>query len=373
MNKKINSLVSDEITVLHMFSRFSVGGAEKLLLELIKNARQDKNINYIFLSLKDTVDEKFIEELKSLNIKFFIWNKKEYKNPLRIFELLKLINREKIDIIHTHESGAKHLSMICRLFKPGLKLVFTSHGNNDLAEIEQSKVFIYNLFLDKIIMISDPIKATCKRIGLTKTELIYNGIDTKKFNKAPERKFTEDVLNIINVSRLEPLIKGQDILIKALKICRDRGLDFKCNFVGGVYDYAPDALNELERLVKQNRLEEKIKFLGNRNDIPELLAESDLFILASRIEAMPLVLLEAMASGLPVISSDIPGAKALIDDGDNGILFESENPEDLADKIHELHRNREKMKQTAETGFKFVQNFDISLMTRKYHDLYKSI
>jgi len=368
--KKTNN---NRINVLHMFSRFSVGGAEKLLLELLTNAQYDKEINYIFLSLKDTVDEELIEEFKKLKIKFFVWDAKGNRKLHRIYKILRLIYKEKIDIIHTHDAGGKHRSMFCKIFKPNLKLVFTSHGNNDLAGIDKKHVFAYNLFVNKIIMISDYIKDACKKIGLKNTEFIYNGVDTKKFGIKTQRQFMGDPLKIIKVSRLQPHIKGQDVLIKALKICKDRNINFKCSIVGGEYDYTPNVMNELKELVAQNKLNEEIDFLGNRSDIPELLSESDLFVLASRTEAMPLVLLEAMASGMPVISSNIAAAKPLIKDGINGKLFESGNPEDLADKICELYNDREKMRQIAENGYKFVQDFDISVMVKKYHDVYRSV
>lgn len=362
-----------KINVLHMLSGFSVGGAERLLLEFLKSSRNEDTIKHTILSLKDTIDKKLAEEISHIGIELIVFKKEDYKNPFNLFNILKVLNEKDIDIIHTYEGGAKDWSILCKLVKPNLKLIYASHENTELARLSPLKLLFHKIFIDNTIVISDPINKLCQKLKINKKSIIYNGIKLKKFENNRTFDVNKACLNIIKVSRITHTIKGQDILIKALAECQKRGIKFTCNFVGGVYEYDTESINYLTKLIKEYNLEEEVSFLGNRNDIPDLLAQNDLFVLASRTEAMPLVLLEAMASGLPVISSDIPGAKALIVHEENGVLFESENHIDLANKIDDLYHHKDKMKRIAENGFSFVQDFDISVMCKKYLDVYKEI
>jgi glycosyltransferase involved in cell wall biosynthesis len=226
------------------------------------------------------------------------------------------------------------------------------------------------------IAISEAILKDCFKNKL-KVEKIYNGADTKKWK---QHVGSADEFRIISVGRIgyEGVItyqlKGYDILIKALKECKDKGMKFSCNIVGGDIDYVNNSsIKYLKKLNDDLGLSEEIKFLGNREDIPELLAPSDLFILPSRFEGLPIVLLEAMAARLPVIASNISGSNELIKDEKNGLLFESENYLELAKKIFYLYNHREEMERMEQNAYEYVQSFDISIMCEKYWDLYKRL
>ena len=102
-----------------------------------------------------------------------------------------------------------------------------------------------------------------------------------------------------------------------------------------------------------------------------MLSQSDLFILPSRIEGLPLSLLEAMSSKLPVIASNISGSAEIVEHGKNGLLFKSENHTDLAEKIMFLYKNREEMKRLAQEAIETAHRFDISVMVKDYWDMYE--
>lgn len=364
----------NKVKVLQLFSSFEVGGAEKLLVEFFRNSTNLDDVEFDIAIIKNIVDDGLLNSVKNLGYKPIIFKKGAYKNPLTLFRLLKIAKEKKIDIIHTHED-VKYWSILCKIFCPKLKLVFTSHGNNDIKEYNWLKFIIHKHFIDNTIVISNPIKESCESRGITKATVIYNGTDLKKYKNTNTRDFYSEKLNIINVSRIMHEVKGQDVLINALKLCKDTGIKFHCSFVGGTYEYetASGSLQYLKNLVKENQLENEITFLGNRADVPDLLNQSNLFVLPSRMEAMPLVLLEAMASGLPTISSNIPVVRWLINDYENGIIFQNDNHKELAEKIEYLYNNREKMQEIAENGSNFVKDFDILVMVEKYHNLYKSL
>jgi len=253
--------------------------------------------------------------------------------------------------------------------KPKLKLVYTIHDSIIVRNWNKAILFINRTFIDINIAISEAILNDCIKNNL-KAIKIYNGVNIKKWKQAHGNDLA---FNIINVARITYYKKGLDILVKALKECKDRDVKFTCNLVGGVYEYDTESFEYLKKLIEDLDLSDEITFLGNREDIPDLLAQSDLFILPSRFEGMPISLLEAMATKLPVIASNISGSSDLIEHEKNGLLFESENHSELAEKISFLYNNREEMRRLAQNGYEFAQNFDISIMCERYWDLYKNL
>lgn len=357
--------------VLQLVSSLEIGGLEKLLVEFLKASKIHVEVaNYTVVVMNNKVNEVLKEELLSIGYNVYFMNRQEgHKHPKYLFELLDIIKQNNIEIIHTHNSGGKYWSILCKIFNPKIKTVYTIHDSIIIKSLNGLKLLFHKIFIDKNIAISKAIYDDCIKKNIIKTMKIYNGINLDAFKIERENK-TNSQLNIINIARITYYKKGHDILIKALTECKNKGLNFVCNFVGGVYDYDKESFEYLQELIEELNLSEYINFLGNRNNISELLAQSDLFILPSRYEGMPISLLEAMAAKIPVIASNISGSNDLITNGENGLLFESENYKNLADKIQYLYNNREVMGELANNAYKFVQDFDISIMCENYNKLY---
>jgi len=353
--------------VLQLLSSFKVGGLEKLLVSFLKAGSN----NFSVVIMNDKVDEGLKEELLKTGCKVYFLNRREgHKHPKYLFQLLKIIRENDIDIIHSHNSGGMLWAVLCKLCKtsrPKLKLVHTIHDSVILKNLGRLKFFALKTFVDMNIAISNAIFDDCAKKKLRAVK-IYNGVDVACRPREPrsDRNF-----NIINIARITHRKKGQDVLIRALKECKDKGMQFTCSFAGGVYD--EESFEYLKKLVEDSGLASEVAFLGNREDIPELLAQSDLFILPSRYEGMPVSLLEAMAAGVPVIASNISGSADLINHGENGLLFESENHLDLTGKILFLYNNRWVMCSLAKSAQEYVRGFDISVMHKKYCELYESL
>lgn len=362
------------INILHLISSLEMGGAEKLLIDFLNNTNS-KDVNFIIVVMNDKVNEELREELLATKHKIYFLNRKEsHKHPKYIFQLLNIIKAHNINIIHSHNYGSKSWSILCKLLDPKLKLIFTVHCMGFFKSLSKFKLFLHKKFVDMNIAISKAVLEDSKSYGISKIIQIYNGIDIQKFlNNCSDFPKNNDLLNIIDVSRINHLVKGQDILIKALKECKNKGLKFKCNFVGGVCDYSKESFEYLKILVKDLDLEKEIAFLGNRLDISALLSESDLFILPSRYEGLGLVILEAMAAKVPVIASNIDGPAELITHGENGLLFKNENHSDLADQILYLYNNRKMAECLVNNAYEYVREFDISIMCKKYCELYKDL
>jgi glycosyltransferase involved in cell wall biosynthesis len=165
-----------------------------------------------------------------------------------------------------------------------------------------------------------------------KIEVIRNGIDIERFRKRPDPELrraltagSDDVV-FVTPARLDPQ-KGIDVLLRAARA------------VDGARFVIAGTGAERARLESQAAalgVHERVRFLGHRADVPELLAASDAFVLPSLFEGTPLALLEAMAAGKPVVSSAIPGTDELVVDGETGLLVQAGDPEALADALRRI-------------------------------------
>lgn len=374
------STKKDKINVMHLISALLTGGAEKLLLDHIENS--DNKVEYTVVVMNKLVDEQLKARLISAGCNVYFLNRKEGELNLKyLLQLLNIIKKHKIQIVHSHNDGSKMWAILCKFVNSKLKLVYTVHCMDYFKLFNNLKLYLHKKFIDLNIAISRAVFNDCAVYGINKTTHIYNGINIKSLNKKIQisdfsNKYLEinNPLRIINVSRIQHNIKGQDVLINALKICKEKGLKFECLLVGNNNaEYTQYSYTYLKDLIKNLGLENEIKFLGTRHDVPALLAASDLFILSSRFEGLGLVLLEAMVAGLPVLTSNIDGPIELVQNEVNGLVFESGNHQDLAEKIMLLKENMDLRKNLKTNALEYVKQFDISVMCEKYNNLYHSL
>lgn len=225
------------------------------------------------------------------------------------------------------------------------------------------------------VAISDSVKKSLQTIyGLNDMPMIYNGIDIEAFkmnkinndierNDAPDR----DSIKIIHIGRFDPA-KNHELLIDAIAIVLKNVRNLKVQLVGeGEY-----RARLMKKAIKSN-LGNHVDFLGVRKDTRELLADSDIFVLSSIAEGFGLVLVEAMALGLPIVSTDVGAVKEVVRDGVNGILVEPNSPRALANAMETLIKDKEKRKQMGQAGIEIASGFDIHITTRKYNRLYEQL
>ena len=193
----------------------------------------------------------------------------------------------------------------------------------------------------------------------TSFNIVHCGLETDKYRYRAPRK---EVKYLLCVARLSSE-KGHRFLIHALRLLRDKGYDLELRLAGN----GPKK-DELKRLVDEFGLGEHVHFLGylNEDEIISALRSSDLFVLPSFIEGLPVSAMEAMAVGLPVIATNIAGTSELIEDGKTGLLVRPSDPEALADAIIRMAQDHSFRLRLAEFGRrKVVDEFDIHKETSK--------
>jgi len=163
-------------------------------------------------------------------------------------------------------------------------------------------------------------------------------------------------------------IKDQLTLLEAVRIVVDREPSFRLTIVGD-----GPRRNELHELSQKLTLGDHVVFLGERNDVPQLMARADLFVLSSLQEGLSLTLLEAMASGLAVIATDVGGNRELVTPGQTGFLVPSRSPERLAAAILDLLARPDAVRSMGKQGRALVEReFGVEQMVRKYEQFYSS-
>lgn len=216
---------------------------------------------------------------------------------------------------------------------------------------------------DRTVCVSQAVKDHLLNAGGMSPEkmvVIPNGVDTKPFESlAPQRMSLP--ASLITVARLAR-VKGHDILLRALPFLND--LVGELVIVGD----GPEA-SVLRQLATELRVENKVRFLGARDDIPKLLAKSDLFVAPSRSEGLPVAILEAMAASKPVVATAVGGSVEVVQDV--GWLSPPEDPEALAREIaHSLTHREETARRVTKARNRVKNTYDFNQMIKSYMKLY---
>lgn len=357
--------------VLQVINSLHTGGAEKLLLETIPiYQREGITMDLLLLNGEET---KFKESFKSLS-KGNIFSLKANKKIYDLFLVFKTIPYLKnYDLIHIHLFPALYWVVFAKLISfSRVKMVFTEHNtSNRRRNLLLFKFFdriIYS-YLDKIITISDSVDLNIKNhlnFNNNKFRLINNGVSISSFYKAePYLKsvfFNETDFILIQVSSFTEQ-KNQEILIRSLL---ELPKEIKLLLVG-----EGDLKGKNIQLVGELGLNDRVKFLGIRMDVPRLLKTSDIIVLSSNYEGLSLSSIEGMASGKPFIASDVPGLTEIVKGA--GLLFENNNFEDLANKILKLIEDKTYYELIVEKCLMRASEYDVSLMVNKHLKLYNSL
>ncbi|AKK26196.1 glycosyltransferase family 4 protein [Mycobacterium sp. EPa45] len=357
--------------VLQLISSLEVGGAERMLVNFVKSCTELPLFPQVVVVMNNQVDPDLASELNATSdCTYYLGRPESSCNPRYIFQLIKIIQRHNVAIIHSHNRGSKYWSMACRLLKSNLKLVHTLHDTR--IGMSSLDVLFHNLTIDATIAISQAVSDEAAALPIKRVKQIENGIPISLFRSISPQQ-NDPKVRIISVGRLFPEKKGQDVLIRAVKRCVDRGLDVECIFVGKPAAGDLHTLPMLEALTSTLGLTGRVKFVQGRTDVASLLADADIFVLPSRWEGFGLALVEAMAAGLPVIASNIDGPANVITDGSDGLLFESGSDEHLAEKITTLIQSPT-LAQTLSTNGRLTSGkYDISTMRDRYVAVYKSL
>lgn len=295
--------------------------------------------------------------------------------------LYLFVHRNEYDLIHCHSAlfGAYIVTSAGKRFRKKTLIRSMASGVwGDVQRVQQGTTILGAKWMqrravnaDCFVALNPQVKEELISIGVSpeKIHQIPNGVVVQPENPRQEYEITDNV-TVLFVGRLHPQ-KGVGDLIRAFEIASTTMPDksWSLKIAGSGY-----LRNELEQLSEQLSVNDKVEFLGEIDDLDSLYLGADIFLLPSHSEGMSNSLLEAMASGLPVIASDIPGNHDLIVDQENGLLFEENNIEELADDLLQLVQDNNLRKRIGSSAYlSVVDRYSINKISDRYINLYKQL
>ncbi len=356
-----------------------------------------------FLSMKLIDKNKFLPELacapngrlqkliedngfKFRPIKNFVWPISPVKDFLALIELISLLRKQRYQIVHTHNSKAGFLGRLAAKICRVPIVIHTIHGFafHSYEKFWRRKLYIFLERLaakwsDKLIAISGYLVnwATKEKVAAyNKIIKIYSGIDLDSFNlldfdiekKRKELGFTREDILIGEIAKLWRG-KGQHLVLKALRGILTDFPNVKAIFIGEGY-----LESELKKLAQKLNIQDKVKFLGFREDIPHLTAILDIVVLPSYWEGMGRSVLEAMACAKPIVASAVGGILDLIDDNINGILIPPGDVQSLTKQLIRLLRSRNLREVLGRKARERLgENFSAKKMIRDIEQVYNTL
>lgn len=369
------------LNILHIITRLDKGGSTDIVLSFAEHQAKQHSVTVISGKTvpKDQEQAQLIAEKSGFKLIFIPELVREISiinDCLAFIQLIKIISKENYDLIHTHTSKAGILGRWAASFAQTfnsqlstMQIIHMPHGHifYGYYGFLKTQLFILleritALITDKIITLTKIGSEEHLKFGIAsqkKFVAISNGINEKKYlsfkvdtaNKKKELDIPPGSIVVTTVARLEP-VKGVRYFIESIPLIT-QSLNHQITFliVGD-----GSLRNELEQQAKSLNVD--IKFLGERNDVPEILTISDIFVLPSLMEGFGIVLLEAMILGKPVIATSVGGIPEIVVDKETGLLVPPSNPEKLAAAIIQLLENSSLRKKLGEKGKQRVlQNY----------------
>lgn len=371
----------DALKVLHLIDSEGVYGAEMVLLALVK-AQADRGVESIILSAgEESQGEKPLEkEAKCRGLPVVAWRMRQGFNLGGLKAIVDFAIKSHVDVLHSH--GYKFNVLLSLLPKKRRKLpwVVTLHGY--LQHPFPTKGWLYNTLdrllvtrADILVAVSDTItdRLICGR-AKRKIYVIPNGVELpSQQNKLPLDEDLEGFYEnydkvFIAVGRLSKE-KGFDVLITAMAPILSSDNKIGLLILG-------DGLEKktLQSIVGQHQLNDQVLFAGYRSSASCYIERAHALIISSRTEGLPITLLEAMASRVPVVATKVGGMPKVLKYGELGLLVEAENPVNLQEAIGLVLENYNEAKERAkEAKEEIAKHYSMSAIANLYIEKYKKI
>jgi glycosyltransferase, group 1 family protein len=363
--------------ILQVITSLDIGGAETLVANLIPRLQALGHI--VDLCIFNGMETPLMQRLKekSPKTKIYALGSSVY-NPLYILKLMKIM--KGYDIVHTHNSSPQLFVAIADLFQQ-TKLVSTEHNTSNRKRnwkwYRPIESWMYGRY-DHIICISkiaeEKLREYMAGEWLIETSnkfksitTINNGIDVNAISEAVPCKelleLKENRKAILMVAGFRKQ-KDQNTILKALTLL-DKN-KFEVWFAG-----IGERMEEVQQLAKSLGVDDRVRFLGLRTDIPNVLKAADIIVMSSHWEGLSLSNVEGMSAHKPFVASDVNGLREVTKG--YGILFPHEDGKALANEINQLAESDKYYDEVANRCYNRALEFDISKMVNGYNQVYQKV
>lgn len=352
--------------VLFVMLQLDAGGSERVVYDLVRSLDRDE-FEIFVAAFKGGV---LAESLKKECIDLFFIEKKAGFDPAAMLRLAQIVKEHRIDVVNAHHYMPCFYSFLGTRILNGKKLVFTEHS---VAEVESVADgvhgTIFNWMLYRINAVVGVSRAITEKFRekyprhAGRFHEILNGVDIDKFRENGARNEVRSswgltgehfvVGTVANFRR----VKNHACLVRAAGRLKHTHPQLRLLLVGTGFQGDPEnSEDEIQALIRELGMQDRVVLAGYQENIPKILSAFDAFCLTSFSEGLPVSLLEAMASGVPVIGSEVKGIVEVVKDGRTGFLFPSNSDAALSGVLKKILESPGSARSLVDEAFSFVNN-----------------
>lgn len=374
--------MSGQPLIAHIIYSLSTGGLENGLVNIINRCPADR-YRHVIICL--TTADDFATRITADGVQVIELHKREGHDWRCYLKLWRLLRALRPAIVHSRNLAALE-AQCCSIGLPGVRRIHGEHGREitDLDGTNWKYLTLrraMRLLVHHYIAVSQDLEGwLLERVGVRRSRVsqIYNGVDYRRFQPGTVKPLAllpahwrglDDIVIVGTVGRLTP-VKDQQLLLRAFALLReqrpDLALQMRTILVGDGPLRAP-----LSALVEELGLADVVWLAGDREDVPELLGLFDVFVLPSLAEGISNTVLEAMASGLPVVATESGGNTELVEAGFNGALFPVGDERALAGELLMILENPKLGEAMGENARRRItERFDWDKTVAEYLNVY---
>ena len=364
--------------IVQIIDNLIIGGAQKLLVTLASQAEVN-GLELTIVSLSSNNDRMILDELAGLGTKVIIFQAQHLLDLRRIFRLSRFLSGGNFDLAQCHLTYANIIGALCGRLA-GLLVVTTLHSTEDV--LQEFHPFIGTLETWTIRHLSKRVVAVGytiadsfrERLRGRVIDVIPNVVPipvriTEKERLDLRKEIAGDAHKkiVISVGRIAPP-KGYEDLVTAFSFLVPTHPNMVLILIGD-----GPLFEDIRSLISRLSLEKNVLLLGARQDVPRLLAASDLYVSSSHWEGLPLAILEAMMAGLPVVATDVGDIPRLIT-ADTGLVIPPHQPRAIAEAIAELLRDPGQLREMgAAARARAMQDYSPRVWMERLLNLYRQL
>ncbi len=342
------------------------GGGEKIAMD-IAGALKGDDMEFLAVTYMDFTDTPAALLARKYGIRTVCLHKGRGFDPRIWFRLGRVIDQFKPDAIHAHLKVMQYLLPPLMVHRVP-RCIYTVHN---LAEKDASGYmrFINKQAFSRFGVIPVAISETCRRslVSLYNTEpvCIYNGIDTGRYaRREPYRPDEDGAVRFVAIGRLGPQ-KNYPLMLRAFAEAAKRAANIALTIIGA----GPEE-QEIKDLIGTLGLRDRVTLAGVVSDVENYLWQSQVYLMSSVYEGLPLGVLEAMSASLPIVSTMAGGVVDVVRDGDNGLLCPVGDEKALAEAITAIAGDRELRLRMSRRSLEEAAKYDIKCCAEQYRALY---